>query len=126
MLAAPNKVFNVILRDLLGVVWQIWLNREQNDSLSFIILETRTAKLVIRFEVRSFLRLCYFLKCSYLAIPAKLHCPKGDRINESLVVLANDWPHPVKSDIPVKLSYKLPSAILGLLRVSMLVVTTYR
>ncbi len=54
------------------------LNREQNDSLSFIFLETRTAKLVIRFEVRSFLSRGYFLKCGHLAIPAKLHGPKGD------------------------------------------------
>ncbi len=27
----------------------------------------------------------YFLKCGHLAIPAKLHGPKGDRINESLL-----------------------------------------
>ncbi len=27
----------------------------------------------------------YFLSCSHLAIPAKLHGPKGDRINESLL-----------------------------------------
>ena len=40
-------------------------------------------KVVIRFEVRSFLSSGYFL--SHLAIPAKLHGPKGDRINESLL-----------------------------------------
>ncbi len=45
----------------------------------------KTAKLVIRFEVRSFLSRGYFLKCGHLAIPAKLHGPKGDRINESLL-----------------------------------------
>ncbi len=44
-----------------------------------------SAKLVIRFEVRSFLSRSYFLKYSHLAIPAKLHGPKGDRINESTV-----------------------------------------
>ncbi len=27
----------------------------------------------------------YFLKYSHLAIAAKLYCPKGDRINESLL-----------------------------------------
>ncbi len=49
------------------------------------ILETRTAKLVIRFEVRSFFfSRGYFLKCAHLTIPPKLHCPKGDWINESL------------------------------------------
>ncbi len=70
-------------------VWfsRLHLNREQNDSLSFIILETRTAKLVIRFKVRSFLSRGYFLKCGHLAIPAKLHGPKGDRINESLLYI---------------------------------------
>ena len=41
----------------------------------------RTAKLVIRFEVRSFFSRGYFLKCSHLAILAKLHCPEGGRIN---------------------------------------------
>ncbi len=45
----------------------------------------KTAKLVIRFEVRSFLSRGYFLKSGHLAIPAKLHGPKGDRINESLL-----------------------------------------
>ncbi len=68
-------------------VWFSNLNREQNDSLSFIIFETRTAKLVIRFEVRSFLSRGYFLKSGHLAIPAKLHGPKGDRINESLLYI---------------------------------------
>ncbi len=53
----------------------------------YIILETRTAKVVIRFEVRSFLSRGYFLSCSHLVIPAKLHGPKGDRINESLLYL---------------------------------------
>ncbi len=80
---------------MLGVVFWVWffgfglaelhLTREQNDLLSFIILETRTAKLVIRFDVRSFLSRSYFLKYSHLAISANLHCPKGDRINESLL-----------------------------------------
>ncbi len=27
----------------------------------------------------------YFPKYSHLAIPAKMHCPKGDQINESLL-----------------------------------------
>ncbi len=45
----------------------------------------QNAKVVIRFEVRSFLSRSYFLSCSHLAIPAKLHGPKGDRINESLL-----------------------------------------
>ncbi len=49
------------------------------------ILETRTAKLVIIFEVRSFLNSGYFPKYSHLAIPAKLHGPKGDRSNEILL-----------------------------------------
>ncbi len=35
---------------------------------------------VIRFDSSG-----YFLKCGHLAIPAKLHGPKGDRINESLL-----------------------------------------
>ncbi len=50
--------------------------------------QLRTAKLVIRFEVRSFYA-CrgYSLKYSHIAIPAKLHCPKGDWINESLVYM---------------------------------------
>ncbi len=34
---------------------------------------------------KKFLSRGYFLKYSHLAIPAKLHCPKGDRINESLL-----------------------------------------
>ncbi len=65
VLAVPNKVFNVNLYVYYGRIWRfgsglankigLHLNREQNDSLSFIILETRTAKVVIRFEVRSFL-----------------------------------------------------------------------
>ncbi len=29
----------------------------------------------------------YFLNCGHLAIPAKLHCPKGGRINESLLYI---------------------------------------
>ncbi len=91
VLAVPNKVFNVILYVYYGRIWRfgcgLALNREQNDSLSFIILETRTAKLVIRFGVRSFLSRGYFLRYSHLAIPAKLHGPKGDRINESLLYL---------------------------------------
>ncbi len=64
---------------------ELHLNREQIDSLSYIILETRTAKVVIRFELRPFLSRGYFLSYSHLAIPAKLHGPKGDRINESLL-----------------------------------------
>ncbi len=69
-------------------VWiKLKFNREQNDSLSFIILETRTAKLVIRFEIRSFLSRGYFHKYSHLAIPAKLHGPKGDQINKSLLYI---------------------------------------
>ncbi len=95
VLAVPNKVFNVILYVYYGRIWRfgcglankigLHLNREQNNSLSYIILETRTAKVVIRFEVRSFLSRGYFLSCSHLAIPAKLHSPKGYRINESLL-----------------------------------------
>ncbi len=34
--------------------------------MSYIILEIRTAKVVIRFEVRSFLSRSYFLSCSHL------------------------------------------------------------
>ncbi len=78
------------------------LNREQNDSLSFIILETRAAKVVIRFEVRSFLSRGYFLRYNHLAIPAKLHGPKGDRINESLLYLAE---HPLLFQILQLASY---------------------
>ncbi len=44
-------------------------------------------KTAIWFEVRSFLSRGYFLKSGHLAIPAKLHGPKGDRINESLLYL---------------------------------------
>ena len=80
----------VLRPDMTFWVWlankiELHLNREQNDSLSYIILETTTAKIVIRLEVRSFLSRGYFLSCSHLAIPAKLHGPKGDRINESLL-----------------------------------------
>ncbi len=95
VLAVPNKVFNVILYVYYSRIWrfgcslankiELHLNRVQNDSLSFIILETRTAKVVIIFEVRSFLSRGYFLSYSHLAIPAKLHGPKGDQINESLL-----------------------------------------
>ncbi len=95
VLAVPNKVFNLILYVYYDRIWRfgcglankigLHLNREQNDSLSFIILETRTAKVVIGFEVRSFLSRGYFLSYSHLAIPAKLHGPKGDWINESLL-----------------------------------------
>ncbi len=76
VLAVPNKVFNVILYVYYGWIWRfgcglankigLHLNRKQNDSLSYIILETRTAKVVIRFEVRSFLSRGYFLSCSHL------------------------------------------------------------
>ena len=45
----------------------------------------RTPKLATRFEVRSFFSRGNFPKCGHLAIPAKLHGPKGDRINESLL-----------------------------------------
>ena len=95
VLAVPNKVFNVVLYVYYGRIWRfgcglankigLHLNREQNDSLSYIILEARTAKAVIRFKVRSFLSCGCFLSYSHLAIPAKLHGPKGDRINESLL-----------------------------------------
>ncbi len=95
VLAVPNKVFNVILYVYYGQIWRfgcglankigLHLNREQNDLLSYIILETRTAKVVIRFEIKSFLSRGYFLSYSHLAIPAKLHGPKGGRINESLL-----------------------------------------
>ncbi len=97
VLAVPNKVFNVILYVYYGRFGcslankiGLHLNREQNDSLSYIILEARTAKVVIRLEVRSFLSRGYFLSCSYLAIPAKLHGPKGDKINESLYTKATE------------------------------------
>ncbi len=45
----------------------------------------KIAKLVIRFEVKTFFSHGYCLKCSHLTIPAKLHCPKGDRINKSIL-----------------------------------------
>ncbi len=51
----------------------------------------KNRKLVIRFEVRSFLSRGYFPKYSHLAIPAKLHGPKGDRINESLLYSSTFW-----------------------------------
>ena len=38
----------------------------------------RTAKLVIRFKAGPLFSRGYFLKYSHLAIPARLHCPKGD------------------------------------------------
>ncbi len=51
---------------------------------SFIILDR-----VIRFDssFEAGLRIIrgHFLECSHFAIAAKLHCPKGDRINESLL-----------------------------------------
>ncbi len=47
----------------------VHLNREHNDSLS----SRQNRKLVIRFKVRSHFSCGYFLKCSHLAIPAKLH-----------------------------------------------------
>ncbi len=34
-------------------------------------------------KVRSFFSRGYFKKCDHLDILAKLHCPKGDRINDS-------------------------------------------
>ncbi len=97
MLAAPNKVFNVIYTlitagyDVLGVVWQIkdWVTLKWRAEWFIILHYPRgiSAKLVIRFEVRSFLSHGYFPKYSHLAILAKLHGPKGDRINESLLYL---------------------------------------
>ncbi len=45
----------------------------------------RTTKLVIRFEAEQLFSRGYFLKRSHLAIPARLHCPKGGQINESLL-----------------------------------------
>ncbi len=78
--------FGCGLADKIG----LHLNRE---LIILHILETRTAKLVITFEVRSFFSRGYFLKCGHLAIPAKLHCPKGDRINESLLYNTDKlWP----------------------------------
>ncbi len=44
-------------------------DQEQNNSLSFIMLETRTAKLVIRFGGKVVLSRGYFLKYRHLAIP---------------------------------------------------------
>ena len=62
-------------------VWFVRITRAE----WFIILElhARTAKWVIRFEVRSLLSCGYFLKHSHLSILAKLHCPKSDQIRES-------------------------------------------
>ncbi len=62
-------------------VWlgRLHLNREQNDSLSFIILEVYLQNWSL-ISSRG-----YFPKYSHLAILAKLHGPKGDRINESLL-----------------------------------------
>ncbi len=51
---------------------------------------TSTQNRVIRFEVRSVFNRDYFLKC-HLAILAKLHCPKGGRINESLLYLPETY-----------------------------------
>ncbi len=47
----------------------------------------KTAKLVIRFEAGPLFSRGYFLKYSHFAIAAKLHCPKGDWINESLLYM---------------------------------------
>ena len=52
-----------------------------------IIAGPLTAKLVLRFEAGPLFSRGYFLKCSHFAIAAKLHCPKGDRINESLLYI---------------------------------------
>ncbi len=41
--------------------------------------------MVIRFEAGPLFKRIYFLKCGHLALPARLHCPKGDQINESLL-----------------------------------------
>ncbi len=51
------------------------------------LFRDKNRKVVIRFKVRSFLSRGYFLSCSHLAIPAKLHGPKGDRINKSLLCI---------------------------------------
>ena len=65
----------------MGVVWQIHLNREHNDQLS----SRYNRKKLVRGRV--VFKRGYLLKCYKLAIPAKLHCPKGGRINESLLYL---------------------------------------
>ena len=56
----PNVILHVSYGRVLGVVWQIKLDREQNDSLSFINFEDRSEKFVIRLEVRSFLAAAIF------------------------------------------------------------------
>ncbi len=75
VLAAPNYIvytFITAVYDVLGVVLQIKLVEEHNNSYP----RDRTA--VITFEVGSFLSRGYF---NQLAIPTKLHCHKGGRIN---------------------------------------------
>ncbi len=58
------------------------------ESIMIRYSRDRTAKLVVRFEVRLLFSRGYYLKCSHLAIAARMHCPKGDQINESLLYLA--------------------------------------
>ncbi len=45
------------------------------------------AKLVNRFEIGSLLAAAIFRNAATTLIPAKRHCPKGDRINESLLYM---------------------------------------
>ncbi len=82
-------------------VWfgRLHLNREQNDSLS----SRHNRK--IRFEAGPQISRGYFLKCSHLAFAAKLHCPKGDRINESLL-----YTHYTCTYIPFSIHFIGPSA----------------
>ncbi len=66
--------------DVFGVVWQmkVW---QMKIGTMIDYPRDRTA---IGFEARPQISHAHFLQCSHhVANAAKLHCPKGDRINES-------------------------------------------
>ena len=69
VLATPNRF-------LIAARYDVW-----NELHRLIILE-QNRKVFITFEAGLLFSL---LKCSHLAIAAKLYSPKGDRINKSLL-----------------------------------------
>ncbi len=69
--------------DVLGVVWKTSIERIINRERE----NCKTTNVVILFEAGLFFSRGYFLKCSHLAIAAKLHCPKVDQISKSLLYI---------------------------------------
>ncbi len=62
------------------------INRKELYDFYYTAITLATGyKHVYRFEVRSCFSRGYFLKCGHLAIPTKLHCPKGGQIDKSLL-----------------------------------------